>query len=66
MTASVTTKLQKLLRHRVASSISQILRAVLRPVLRSARREHDATAFQPTLFRSEGFAEDLFDAYPSH
>jgi len=67
MTDYSTATLRGLLLRSLASPISSILQAVSRPVLASgSRHEHITTGMQPHLFRSEGFAEDLFDSYPSH
>ena len=65
MTAYVTATLQNLLLRRFAradgASASQ------RPARAAAQaRAADAAETMPMLFRSEGFAEDLFDSHPFH
>jgi len=56
MTAYATATLRKLLQlHRPSS-----------PPVEPAPARCDAADTEPMLFRSEGFAEDLFDSHPSH
>ncbi|MEO8059846.1 MAG: hypothetical protein ABI671_16150 [Burkholderiales bacterium] len=64
MTADVTATFQNLLQH---SPTSPVLRTSPGSLPASRwHHEHDTAQSQPILFRSEGFAEDLFDIYPSH
>ena len=65
MTAYIAAALKNLLPRRLALPTSLISAAAPRslPASRS-RHEQGATGTQPIFFRSEGFAEDLFDSYP--
>jgi len=64
MTDYVAATLQNLLRRSLALPISPAAPQPM-PAAR-LRDERDNREMQPMLFRSEGFAEDLFDSYPSH
>jgi len=69
MTAYVTTTSQKLLPRCLTLPTSATLPPTPTPMpmpIRHSQLEHDTPEMQPMLFRSECFAEDLFDAYPSH
>ena len=64
MTAYVTDTLQNLLLRRFARADGA---SATHPA-RAAAQAHgaDAAETMPMLFRSEGFAEDLFDSHPFH
>jgi hypothetical protein len=62
MTAYVTTTLQNLLRR---SLFPGAVRSAHPRAQRPAQALGDAETM-PMLFRSEGFAEDLFDSHPSN
>ncbi|MEP7100892.1 MAG: hypothetical protein ABI781_10305 [Burkholderiales bacterium] len=66
MTAYVTATLQNLLLRSLALPIGVHPFHARRPDASIAPNPLDATDTQPMLFRSEGFAEDLFDSYPAH
>ena len=55
MTAFATATLRKLLQLRQPFTLSE-----------ERAPQRDAGDTEPMLFRSEGFAEDLFDTHPSH
>jgi hypothetical protein len=65
MTAYVTAALQNLLSRRFAWAD---VAGASQPPARAVEPAHPADGAEtlPMLFRSEGFAEDLFDSYPSH
>jgi hypothetical protein len=65
MTASVTTTSQNLLLRSPALPTSATL-LPLPLTVPDSRHEYRAPETPPMLFRSECFAEDLFDSYPSH
>lgn len=65
MTAYVTATLQTLLLRRFARTDGAST-SPLRAHAASPAHAADAAETMPMLFRSEGFAEDLFDSYPCH
>ena len=66
MTAYVTATLQNLLLRSLALPIGAHPAHTRAPGASNAPNPLDATDTQPMLFRSEGFAEDLFDSHPAH
>jgi len=67
MTAYVTATLQNLLLRSLALPIGAHPAQGCGPGASSfAPNPLDATDTQPMLFRSEAFAEDLFDSHPAH